>query len=666
MKRFLCILFTMVLILSAVASCAGTGDSTGTGMVTETETGAETTGDETTALPASETGDGTDTEEETSGTPDTPAEGMRAGGSVRVMSYNLDADTTTAGKRAPGMLAVILACDPDSIGVQEARSVWANQFRRKLTGYSRIGVSADGENPTGDPFGTYIYYKTDKYTVIDSGTFWLSRTPDEPSRYSDTVDCNRTCCWAILEDKATGFRYVHLNSHLDWMDTAATAYQMEMIRKQIRIFEDMGLPVFATGDYNTDEDSPVYRLMLTEESIADAKYVAAETMSMGTYPHYGDYDVTKQKPIDFCFVTRNLMTVTRYRVVDEKYEGEYISDHFGLLVEATIPELPDRYADAAAPIKGKAPTVTAVSESSLTVEFYAASGFSPVSHYLVTVLDANGQVVREKRYESGFRAPEPPRMFTYHIGGLESDTTYTVRVIAVNLYGKQSDPVEVTTTTEKTIPSAEMSAADIFDLSLSDGVWTDISAAGLELTAVRSPELTEKDGIPALYFHGNNGNLKAPGIRDHYETLRNGFTMELDVTLNQIGAYCNMMSNMHAGGFGFELNPDGTLVFSLHCNGQYEQVGFAASADVRYHLVAAYDGNVLTLYVNGKNVASKTVGEISSFATDPGAQYLCIGADADASGTGEYPAEAYIFHARIYSHAATAGQAKWLFEQNNG
>ena len=47
----------------------------------------------------------------------------------------------------------------------------------------------------------------------------------------------------------------------------------------------------------------------------------------------------------------------------------------------------------------------------------------------------------------------------------------------------------------------------------------------------------------------------------------------------------------------------------------------------------------------------------------PGAQYLCIGADSDATGIGEYPAEAYIFHARIYSHAAPAGQAKWLFEQ---
>ncbi len=666
MRRFLCILSAVLLLLSAV-SCTGTGsDATdsatqsGTEPASATSTATGTDEPSGTApdseTPATPTG-------ETTEDPTTPGEGMRAGGTVRVMSYNLDADTTTAGRRAPGMLAIISACDPDSIGVQEARSVWANQFRRGLKGYSRIGVSADGESTSGDPFGTYIYYKTDKYNVIDSGTFWLSRTPDVPSRYSDTVDCNRTCCWVILEDKQTGFRYVHLNSHLDWMDEAATAYQMELLRKQIIIFENMGLPVFATGDYNTDEGSSVYQLMLREDSIGDAKFEAAETMSLGTYPHYGDYDVTTQMPIDFCFVTKSLMTVTRYRVVDDKYKDAYVSDHFGLLVEATVGALPDRFASASAPYKGKTPVVTEAGETSLTVEYYAATGFSPVSHYLITLSDSAGNVLKEVRQESGFRAPNPPRSFTCRFSGLEPAQAYTVRVIAVNLYGKQSDPAEVTGQTAEPVIAAEMPAADIFDLVLTD-TWRDVSPAGLALSAVGSPEIALRNGVPALYFHGNNGNLKVPGIRDYYETLRGGFTMEVDVLFTQAGSYSNILSNMHAGGFGFEQQSDGTVAFSLHCNGQYEKVSFAAALNVRYHLAAVYDGNNLSLYVNGKCLDSKTVGAVSSFATEPGAQYLCLGADSDATGAGEYPAEAYLFHARIYSRAATAGQVKWLYEQN--
>ena len=128
MKRILCILTALLLLLSAVA-CASAGESTtdsATAADTETGTEAETSG------AASAEGTTAAETEETTGNPTVPAEGMRAGGTVRVMSYNLDADTTTAGKRAPGMLSIIRACDPDSIGVQEARSVWVTQFRREL------------------------------------------------------------------------------------------------------------------------------------------------------------------------------------------------------------------------------------------------------------------------------------------------------------------------------------------------------------------------------------------------------------------------------------------------------------------------------------------------------------------------------------------------------
>ena len=136
MKRILCILTALLLLLSAVA-CAGVGESTtdsATAADTDTETGTEA---ETSGAASAEGTTAAETEE-TTGNPTVPAEGMRAGGTVRVMSYNLDADTTTAGKRAPGMLSIIRACDPDSIGVQEARSVWVTQFRRELREYSRV------------------------------------------------------------------------------------------------------------------------------------------------------------------------------------------------------------------------------------------------------------------------------------------------------------------------------------------------------------------------------------------------------------------------------------------------------------------------------------------------------------------------------------------------
>lgn len=251
-----------------------------------------------------------------------------------MVSYNIDANLDTVDARAEGLASILLSCDADSIGVQEARPAWVEQFEKRLPEYGRVGFSADGEKPGKYTFGTYIYYKKDKYNVIDSGTFWLSKTPDVPSKFSDTVDCNRTCCWVILENKTTGKRYVHTNSHLDWMDPKATAYQIKMIQDKIKEFAAKGLPVFATGDYNTDEGTDIYKIMVSDESIGDAKYLARESMNLGTYPSYGKYNVYETRAIDFCFVTRKSVSIQKYRVLNEKYKDQYVSDHFGLQIKA--------------------------------------------------------------------------------------------------------------------------------------------------------------------------------------------------------------------------------------------------------------------------------------------------------------------------------------------
>ncbi|MCQ2430688.1 MAG: hypothetical protein MJ192_10205 [Clostridia bacterium] len=591
--------------------------------------------------------------------PETVGENQRAGGTVKVVSYNLDANLDTVNRRSTGMCSIIQGLDPDSFGVQECRPAWLSVLEKTMKGYSHIGLSADGPNPSAGTFGTYIFYKTDKYTVVDSGTFWLSKTPDVPSMYGPTVDCNRTCCWVILEDKETGFRYVHMNSHLDWMDVKATDYQIEMIREQILRFEAMGLPVFATGDYNNDEGSETYRRMLKAEKIADAKYVAAKSMDLGTYPDYDKYDVTVEKPIDFCFVTKDRMTVKEYRVVNDKYNGNYVSDHFGLFIEAEVPPMDDLFGTADAPAFDGEITVGDVKPNRFEITFPAANDFScAIKSYRVAVTDPNGTLVYEDEISSGCLMPTPPASFTAAVSGLLPGTAYTVKVTAVNFFVKQSEPLTVKVTTAEPTEAEAVGPADIFDLQLTD-TWTDVSPAGLALQKIGTVRIEERDGQPALVFGG--GNLKAPGIKDYYNTLGLGFTMELDVTVGQKTAFNSLMSNMHAGGFGFEIEGN-QLDFSVYV-GSYQGVAVKVAPGDRLHLVATYDGSVLTLYVNGELTDRKTVGKIKSFATDNGAKYLCLGADSDASGQGEYPTDSVIYAARIWSEPITEGQAMYLFAE---
>lgn len=659
MRRFLLVAVTVLLLL-ALCACTGTNDkpevttATGTGESTGKD---ETTGNTETTENCDTTAGDTTGEEETTGSQKT--DGMRAGGTVRVVSYNIDANLDTLKSRAKGLCSILLSLDADSIGVQEARPGWVRQFDKLLTGYDYIGVSADGEKPNEWTFGTYIYYKKDKYNVVDSGTFWLSKTPDVPSRYGDTVDCNRTCCWVILEDKETGFRYVHMNSHLDWMDPDANAYQVEMIRRQIRVFEEMGLPVFATGDYNADEGTRSYQLMLQEASIGDAKYQTEDRNNIGTYPSYGEYDVTKEKPIDFCFVTKNLMQVNKYRVVDEKYEDQYVSDHFGLCIEATIPELPDSYATADAPTLGEV-RIDQVGETDFTVHFAAATGKTPVVVYTVVVTDSEGNEVFRKELKSGFRLPTPPTEFSCMASGLNPDSTYEVSVTATNLFGKTSEKATVSQKTNEEKPAEPMDPADLFDLALSD-TWKDASAKNNDIQSTGTPSIVDRNGSKALDFDGRS-YLKVPGIKDVYETMRKGFTFEVDFEMKRTSGTPCLVSNMQAGGFGFEFS-NGEFFFNMHCEGNYAGVGFKPEIRTRYHVVVTYDGELLTMYVNGVRAASKQVGGNLTFAT-AGSEFLCIGGDSGANGTCEWAASAYIYHVRLYSAVASSGQVKLLYEAN--
>ena len=70
-----------------------------------------------------------------------------------------------------------------------------------------------------------IFYRTDKFDLIESGTKWLSPTPDEPCSYyvykdPDTgvtyrANFPRIMTYAVLERKTDGARFIYVNTHLD-------------------------------------------------------------------------------------------------------------------------------------------------------------------------------------------------------------------------------------------------------------------------------------------------------------------------------------------------------------------------------------------------------------------------------------------------------------------
>ncbi len=676
-SRVIPLILALLMILSAFAACTAatptddTQSDTSAPIVAPTEDNTDNgTADPTTP---SETAPVTDPETNAPVVDQTPA-GHRPAQEVKIISMNLDANAATATERAKRMLPMLLEFEADSIGVQEARGPWITMLKYYLTKdgtYARVGVDAAG-NPdaTQGHFATYIFYRADKYDLVASGTFWMSKTPDVPSIYDSTVDCNRTCTWAILENKETGFRYVHMNTHLDWMNMEVNKIQVSMIREQIERFEKMGYPVFATGDYNCDEGTASYQEMLKSDVIADSKFVADRSMDLGTYPSYGEYDVTKTKPIDYVFVTKEHMTVHEYKVIDEKPGGDYVSDHNGLFVHATVKAMPIHENDSeSTPAFAEGATVELINpaKDSATLRFpQAMDALGMVAHsYTLKILAADKTIVNTTVY-GGLFLPVTPDEVEYNLDGLTNGTVYTVEITPASLPGQKGAPLTVNCTFESNVPDVtpqEMGAADIFDLAIKDGAPVDISPNQHAFKTIGSPAVDEIDGITGLVFQGN-GNYKIPTVKDHYTKLADGFTMELYFkTGSDISTYSNPASNFHAGGFGYAVD-GGKLRYDVRLNGAYVSVSATIEPNTVYHAVGVYDheNGLLSLYINGELVDS-AAGKGMTHPTDNGAKYLCIGADSDAGGNGEYPFKGAVFNVRLYDDAASAGQALWLYEK---
>ena len=101
---------------------------------------------------------------------------------------------------------------PDLFGVQEALADQLQYLDESCPQYARVGVGRDDGDKAGETMA--IYYRHDRFELVNSGTLWLSETPETPSRGWDGA-CNRTVTWVELRDKTSGKSFFYFNTHLD-------------------------------------------------------------------------------------------------------------------------------------------------------------------------------------------------------------------------------------------------------------------------------------------------------------------------------------------------------------------------------------------------------------------------------------------------------------------
>ena len=240
----------------------------------------------------------------------------------RVLTFNL----LCAGKgerawekRVPKVVKIIREADPDSFGVQEAHWEWMQALTENLPEYDYVGVGRED----GDKDGEFsaVFYKKDKFTASESGNFWISETPEKPSKGWDSA-CTRIATFVKLTDKTDGSSYVHFNTHLDHVGRIAQINGAKMIQEKAASFG--GVPVVCTGDFNVYQDSDCYNTMVSG-NMKDARKLAPDSDECFTYHGFRPEEI--QARIDFIFVDEATVRPLRFKVINKLVDGDFYSDH---------------------------------------------------------------------------------------------------------------------------------------------------------------------------------------------------------------------------------------------------------------------------------------------------------------------------------------------------
>ncbi len=243
--------------------------------------------------------------------------------SIKVSSFNVRNDNQSDAQygngwksRCPVIAGIILFNDLDIVGTQECKNNQVNDLKDALSNnnYSYIGRGR-GANPKDDEYSA-IFYKANKFKLINSGDFWLSETPNLPSIGWDAA-LNRICTWGQFEDRSTKFLFFAFNLHMDHIGVKARKNSSFLVIDKIKEIAK-GKPVFLTGDFNVDQFSEGYKIITSSELLSDSYLLSPIVYDPnGTFNSFDVSNSTNQR-IDHVFVSKQFHP-KRYGVLTEIY-----------------------------------------------------------------------------------------------------------------------------------------------------------------------------------------------------------------------------------------------------------------------------------------------------------------------------------------------------------
>ena len=249
---------------------------------------------------------------------------------ISVISYNIRLGSANDGTnswafRYPATAMMLQDQHPDIFGVQEALPEQVNYIlscfdgRRGNISYKSVGVGRDDGKKKGEHMS--IFYDSRKIKLLKWGTYWLSETPEKPSRGWDAA-CYRTATWALMKDKESGKLFYYVNTHLDHKGKEARVKGLALIVERIASMNPENYPMILTGDFNVGPDNPCLKSL--EGKMLSARESAASSDSKPSFNGWGK----KYTVLDYIYYS-GFSECSEFLTVDKPYmDRKFISDHY--------------------------------------------------------------------------------------------------------------------------------------------------------------------------------------------------------------------------------------------------------------------------------------------------------------------------------------------------
>ncbi len=250
---------------------------------------------------------------------------------LNVLTYNIrfanPNDTPNIwAQRKENVFQLIREAKPDVFGLQEALKEQVLDVEIAFSDYKRVGVGRDD----GKELGEYspVFYNSSKYSLINSGTFWLSQTPSVAGSRGWDAACNRVVTWVQLTEKNSAHPIFVFCTHFDHIGEIARRNSANLLLQALDSLAG-DKPAIVLGDFNATPDSEPYHILTDKpnpERVIDAGLICKDC----TGPHY-TYTGFKVgglpgERIDYIFL-KHIDKVVSYNVNQASNGSYYPSDH---------------------------------------------------------------------------------------------------------------------------------------------------------------------------------------------------------------------------------------------------------------------------------------------------------------------------------------------------